>query len=249
LLGLPSTLARPGGPGDAFEINDCSGQRIPVTFRIDCSRVTDPSNLNNCRPFLENTACKVFQAYRIITGVQLEQRCPVLQYTIYPHDQWPHASGGGVSYGCQIDYMEEYSVGSAQRNAFGPYDVHEILHHQQMALPLATGNHPLFTASMLAAIQRIGDTDGYKQRESQMRIESERLAKELNTKKNCRMAQILAEEKLAIADQNTASRFYRDLDRRNELSAEERVSATILSVSGHSPEIKGILAEGGCALQ
>ena len=46
--------------------------------------------------FAANQACKVFPAYRKITGIKLEQRCPTITYTIYDQDNFPHAGGATV---------------------------------------------------------------------------------------------------------------------------------------------------------
>jgi hypothetical protein len=61
---------------------------------VDCSHVHDPTAHAQCKPFIENQACKVFPAYRRITGINLEKECPEITYTLYDKDQWPHPQGG-----------------------------------------------------------------------------------------------------------------------------------------------------------
>jgi hypothetical protein len=77
-------------------ITACPSQTtIPVKFVVDCSHVKDAATRQLCSPFIANQACKVFPAYRKITGIRLEQRCPTITYTIYDKDNFPHAGGAG----------------------------------------------------------------------------------------------------------------------------------------------------------
>jgi hypothetical protein len=71
---LASSLAAPAAVAQVSTVvMDCPGQpKLPVTFEIDCSHVADPAARNLCKPFIENQACKIFPAYREITGIKLE---------------------------------------------------------------------------------------------------------------------------------------------------------------------------------
>jgi hypothetical protein len=144
---------------DYVTAGSCPGQEpTPVTFKIDCSKLKDPAAKALCKPFIENQACKLFPAYRKITGIKLEDRCRMINYTIYDRDNWPHSGAGGMSFNCQIDYMAQYAFQNRPK-ALGPYDEHEILHHYRMShkvLDRLTAAHPLFESSMLEAEREIG---------------------------------------------------------------------------------------------
>src|SRR5580704_4175145 len=83
---LAAAALAAGSPVRADEpivVTSCPGEeRIAVTFKVDCSHVRDPAARAQCRPFIENQACKVFPAYRRITGINLEKPCPEIVYTI-----------------------------------------------------------------------------------------------------------------------------------------------------------------------
>ena len=70
---LASSLAAPAALAQAPTVAaNCPGQpKLPLTFEIDCSHVADPAARNLCKAFIENQACKIFPAYREITGIKL----------------------------------------------------------------------------------------------------------------------------------------------------------------------------------
>lgn len=84
---------------DMTTITACPSQpTIPVKSTVDCTHVKDAATLQPCGAFTANQACKVFPAYRNITGIKAEERCPMIPYTIYDKDKFPHAGAGGLSY-------------------------------------------------------------------------------------------------------------------------------------------------------
>ena len=97
---------------DVVAVSSCPDRlALPVTFVVDCSHVADLATKQLCRPFAENQACKVFWAYRNITGIHLEEKCPTFKYTIYDRDKSPHKEGeGGLALHCGADYMADYSL-------------------------------------------------------------------------------------------------------------------------------------------
>lgn len=118
---------------DVVTVSSCPKQpTLPVTFQVDCSNVADPSTRKLCQPFAENQACKVFWAYRNITGVRMEEYCSTYKYMIYDKEKFPHEGAGGKSQICGANYMADYSV--LPKTPIGPYDVHEILHGYQSKL-------------------------------------------------------------------------------------------------------------------
>jgi hypothetical protein len=112
---------------EQITISSCPGQsKLPVTFEIDCFHVKDAATRELCHPFIENQACKVFPAYRKITGINLEQTCKSIKFTIYDEDNWPHPKGeGGLALHCAVDYLAKYSLQSHPGSKIGPYDVHD----------------------------------------------------------------------------------------------------------------------------
>jgi hypothetical protein len=157
VAGLPA----PSVAQDQFTVASCPKfAKLPISFSIDCSHVSDPEQKKLCRPFIENVACKVFPAYREITELKLETHCASIKYTIYDKNTFPHHGGeGGLSLRCAVDYVADYSIG--YRSKLGPYDVHEILHQYQAMLGALPDAHVLFGSSMAEAIRLIGDDDTY----------------------------------------------------------------------------------------
>ncbi len=167
LAGALAAAALVAGPpvraDEPIVVTSCpGGERIAVTFKVDCSHVRDPAARAQCRPFIENQACKVFPAYRRITGINLEKPCPEIVYTIYDKDQWPHPPGGegGQAGRCSAELLSQFSV--LIESSIGPYDVHELLHLYQSQIGSVPYSHILFGASQLEARREIGDHNGYE---------------------------------------------------------------------------------------
>jgi hypothetical protein len=242
---------------DSFTVADCPGQggaseTLPVRFSIDCSHIADSQKNRFCRPFIENVACKVFKAYRKITGIKLESRCPRLTYTIYENQgDWPHkgSGAGGLSYKCQVDYMARYSI--LRRSELGPYDVHEILHHYHFSLPALPNQHSLFEPAMLEAMREIGDQRGYNQALEWAKARlTHVLGKEQKTDSpssevSCYAAQTAMETSLYVEQSQNVYRFYRELDRR-PMDAKVRLGKLLFEVSGRKAEVAGFLSSHGC---
>lgn len=175
-------LPAPRSPGalrlQSRRARDRTGRRSPFPSALASIALGSrtPQKRQLCRPVIENVACKVLLAYRKITGIKLEARCPALTYTIYQDaGDWPHKDIGacGFSYKCQVDYMAQYSI--LWRSDLGPYDVHEILHHYHFGLPPLPNQHSLFGPAMLEARREIGDERGYGQAMARARAEVTRV--------------------------------------------------------------------------
>lgn len=242
---------------DKSTVSSCPGQpKLPVTFQIDCSHLHDVATRQLCRPFIENQACKVFPAYRKITGIKLEETCPSIKFNIYEDDNWPHPKGeGGLALHCAVDYLEKYSVTFRKDWAQGPYDVHELLHEYQMALGALPSMHPLFGSSMAEAMREIGDAEEYQLRIKQMRSESQRLHDELangkykSDPKECSIAQTQVEESLYLENPRLVSMFYLKLPAANGNSQAERdarFNRMFYVVSSAKPDVKKFLTDHGC---
>ena len=197
-------------------VSSCPGRpTIPVTFQVDCSNVADPATRKLCQPFAENQACKVFWAYRNITGIRLEESCSTYRYMIYDRDKFPHHEGeGGKSQKCGANYMADYSV--LPKTSIGPYDVHEILHGYQRELGALPYQHILFAPSMVEARREIGDDEGYKRALS--RLETEMKSNDANLQKGtisadkqCLTAEFYIEASLYLKDPKNLERIYRKL--------------------------------------
>jgi hypothetical protein len=237
-----SLLSAGAGATDVTTVSSCPQQaRIPVTFTIDCSHLKNAANKALCRPFIENVACKVFPAYRKITGLTLETRCPLMLYTIYEETaDWPHKGtpSGGMSYKCRVDYMARYSI--LYRSVIGPYDVHEILHHYHFALPPLPNQHSLFEPAMLEARRDIGDIPGFENF-----LAHAKASLNQGFGNNCYVAQSLTEKSLYIEDQKNVYRFYRELDGL-PMDPNQRLNRLLLKVAGQKASVRKFLTDHGC---
>jgi hypothetical protein len=243
---------------DQTTVSSCPGQgKLPVSFQIDCTHLKDAATKQLCRPFIENQACKVFPAYRKITGIKLEESCASIKFNIYEDDTWPHPKGeaGGLAGHCSVDYLARYSVKFRADSKMGPYDVHELLHEYQLALGPLPSMHPLFASSMAEAMREIGDSEQYQLRLKQMKSESQRLHDELasgkykSDPKECSLAQTQVEESLYLENSKLASIFYLKLAPAKGASQAERdarFNRMFYVVSGPKPEVKQFLMDHGC---
>ena len=255
VAGAASMMAR---AADVVTITACPSQAtIPVTFVVDCSHVKDAATRQLCAPFATNQACKVFPAYRKITGIRLEQRCSTITYTLYDKNNFPHGGGaGGMSYDCRIDYMAQYALQQSRHSQLGPYDVHEILHHYQMTsneLAGMTAVHTLFETSMLEAEREVSDAVSYDSSRAALKAELPQLRERLKDgkvrpKDRCRLARTVIEGELYLQDSKNVYRFYGKLasvSPRNSTEREARFNAMLNDVAGGNP--KEFLTTHGCA--
>jgi hypothetical protein len=256
VLGISSLM--PLAAQDVTSVSSCPGQeKLPVIFQIDCSHIKDGASRQLCRPFIENQACKVFPAYRRITGIKLEDTCQAIKFMIYDEDSWPHPQGeaGGMALHCSVDYLAKYSVKVGFNPKMGPYDVHEILHEYQMALGPLPSMHPLFSSSMAEATRAIGDETRYERLVTEMRSEAKRLHDELESGKykgnprECELAQVTVEENLYLENPKVVSTFYLKLPPAKGNSQPERnarFSRMLYVVSSDNREVKKLLTDHGC---
>jgi len=207
----------PASAQNVVTVSSCPNRpALPVTFEVDCSHVADPATRLLCRPFAENQACKVFWAYRNITGMRLEEECPTVKYTIYGKDKFPHREGeGGVALHCAADYMADYSL--LTKSEIGPYDVHEILHIYQDRLGALPYQHILFGPSMAEARREIGDKYGYELAMSRLKTEMQgtETAFQKGTipaDKQCLSAELYIESSLYLRNPRNVEQFYRKLE-------------------------------------
>jgi hypothetical protein len=238
---------------DNITVSSCPGQpNLPVSLEIDCSHLTDPAAKQLCRPFIENQACKVFPAYRKITGINLEQTCKSIKFTIYEDANWPHPKGeGGLALNCTVDYLAKYSIQGHPKSKIGPYDVHELLHEYHLALGALPDVHILFSASMAEAMKEIGETDDYERAIQNMRKEAPSLAQELSEGKvaapsQCTIAQTQVEERLYLADGRSVYAYYRKLTPSKNPRQEDsqaRFNRMFYLVSGPKPEVRTYLTK------
>jgi hypothetical protein len=242
---------------DEASVSSCPGQtKIPVNFQIDCSHVKDAASKQLCRPFIQNQACKVFPAYRKITGINLERTCKSIKFTIYEDDNWPHPKGeGGLALNCAVDYLAKYSLQAHPQSKMGPYDVHELLHEYQIALGALPDAHVLFSSSMAEALREIGETDEYERSIKNMKEEAPRLEQELRDgkitgPKQCTVAETQVEESLYIENSRSVYAFYRKLavsKNPSQADRQARFDRMFYLVSGPKPEVKKFLLDHGCS--
>ena len=241
---------------DLITVSSCPGQpKIPVTFQIDCSHLSDAASKDLCRPFIQNQACKVFPAYRKITGINLEDSCKSIKFTIYEESNWPHPKGeGGLALQCGVDFLSKYSLAARPTSTIGPYDVHELLHEYQIALGALPDAHVLFSSSMAEALREIGEMDEYQRSLKNMKAEAPRLEDELRNgkipeAKRCTVAETQVEETLYLENSRSVYAFYRKLVRNrvaNQEDRERRFNRMFYLVSGPNPEVKKFLIDNGC---
>jgi hypothetical protein len=211
---------------DIVTVSECPGKPLPVTFQVDCSHVADPAMKQQCKPFAENQACKAFFAYRTITGISLEQSCPVFRYVIYDADKWPHPKGeGGLAGRCGADYISDDSIGI--KSQIGPYDVHEILHVYQADLGAIPYEHILFAPSMAEARRMVGDNKGYWDAMTQLKEEMARTSVTLEKgsmapDKQCLSAELSTEANLYLKNPANLGQMYRKLERSRLKDMDDR---------------------------
>jgi hypothetical protein len=249
-------LASPAAQ-DEITVSSCPGQpTIPVPLQIDCSHVKDAATKQQCRPFIQNQACKVFPAYRKITGINLEDTCKSIKFTIYDEDNWPHPQGeGGLALNCAVDYLAKYSLQGHPNSKMGPYDVHELLHEYQIALGAIPSPHVLFTSSMAEAMREIGEADDYERAIKNMKEEAPRLEQALREgkitgPKECTLAESQVEESIYLENSRSVYAFYRKVAvSRNpdQADREARFNRMLYLVSGPKPEVRKFLLDHGCS--
>jgi len=246
--------ASPVRADEPIVVSSCPGQeRIPVTFRVDCSHVHDAAARAQCKSFIENQACKVFPAYRHITGINLEKECPEIAYTIYDKSEWPHPQGGegGQAGRCSAELLSQFSVLS--KSQVRPYDVHELLHLYQSQIGALPYSHILFGASQLEARREIGDRNGYEAGFARLKKETfdpdleQRFAK-MAPDQRCPMAEVQEEARLYISNPRVVYDYYRDLEvgwLKDQADREARFNRMFEKVS--QGRAKKFLLDHGCA--
>jgi hypothetical protein len=201
---------------DTVTVSDCPGKLLPVQFEVDCSHVADSALKQECPTFARNQACRVFFAYRDITGINLEQSCPVFKYEIYDENQWPHPKGeGGLAGHCGADILSDVAL--KIDSPIGTYDVHEILHVYQAELGAIPQAHILFGPSMAEARKRIGDNKGYWNAMTQMKQELARNKAALDKQPGvsdsaCIAAEVYTENNIYVSNPAAVMAFYRKLE-------------------------------------
>jgi hypothetical protein len=243
---------------DDIKVTSCLTEATPpLPFEVDCSNVKDPAAKQLCQPFAVNQACKVFPAYRQITGINLEKTCRSLKYSIYDRQTWPYQGedAGGMSLGCAIAYLSEYAINLRFLPKIGPYDTHEILHEYQTDLGALPYAHILFTASQAEAMHLIGDNEAYGRAVARMRQETGTFEARFKgftptplVADKCVLAEILIEETLYLQDPKSVYAFYRKLVRSrvaDQADREARFNRMFDTVS--NGQSKQFLLDHGCA--
>lgn len=248
------TAGSPPRAEEPIVVTSCPGEaRSPATFKVDCSHVHDPAARAQCKPFIENQACKVFPAYRRITGINLEKPCPEIVYTIFDKDQWPHPPGGegGHAGHCSADLLSDFSV--LIESPIGPYDVHELLHIYQSQIGSVPYSHILFGASQLEARREIGDHNGYEAGFARLKKDVfdpnlEQQFARMAPDSRCPMAEVNEEGRLYISNQKIVYAYYRELEigwQKDQAAREARFNRMFDKVS--DGRAKQFLLGHGCA--
>jgi hypothetical protein len=239
---------------EVITVTGCPGARATaVTFRVDCSHVREGAARAQCKSFIENQACKVFPAYRDITGIELERACPVITYTLYDKDQWPHKGGdaGGFAGHCSAELMSDYSV--LLKSSIGPYDTHELLHVYQQQLGALPAQHILFGSSQLEARRLVGDKTGYLTGLARLKQEAldprfEEQFGRLKPEQRCPVAQETVEERLYVSNPKAVYAYYRKLKvgwLKDQADREARFNRMFDQVSEGT--VRQFLLDHGCA--
>jgi hypothetical protein len=239
---------------DVVTISSCPGSgKTQVTLEVDCTNVADATAKAKCRPFAENQACKVFPAYRTITGIHLEDICPVIKYAIYDKDKWPYqdSKDGGRAGRCGAQILTDFSLFNTSPEV-GPIDVHELLHVYQSDLGAIPYQHILFGPSMTEARHMIGDNTGYATEFVAMKKEFNRNKVAYETGKatgdnQCLQAELYEETLLYMKDRNNVEQFYSKLQRsglKDMADRTARFNRMYDAVSGG--EAKPFLLAHGC---
>lgn len=239
---------------DLVKVSSCPASgKLQVPFQVDCTNVADAAAKAKCRPFAENQACKVFPAYRAITGIHMEDICPVITYAIYDKDKWPYqdSKDGGRSDKCGAQILTDFSLFNTSPEV-GPIDVHELLHVYHSALGAIPYQHILFGPSMTEARHRIGDNTGYATEFVNMKKDFNRNKVAYETGKvtgdnQCLQAELYEETILYMKDHNNVELFYSRLERsmlKDMADRTARFNRMYDAVSGG--EAKPFLLAHGC---
>ena len=251
---VAAVLSAPIRAQDLVTVADCPGSDPPqVTFQVDCSQVADPATKALCRPFAQNQACKVFPAYRKITGIHMEDSCPVFKYTIYDRDKWPYpdSKDGGLAGRCGAQILTDFSLLNTSPQ-IGPIDVHEILHVYQSALGALPYQHILFAPSMTEARHLIGDSKGYATEFVQMKQDFNRAKADFEVGRTkgdneCLQAELYEENLLYLKDHNNVEQFYLKLEPgRNKDMADRQARFNRMYDAVSGGEAKPFLLSHGC---
>jgi hypothetical protein len=257
VLALVAAVAAPTtGRAADDTVSSCPGQpEIPVTFSVDCSHVSAAADKAACHAFIENQACKVSPAYRKITGINLEDQCRNVTYTLYDKAEWPDKVGdaGGHALHCSAQLMVEYSL--RIKSPIGPYDVHELLHIYQDALGALPIAHILFGASQLEAQREIGDGSQYtflfahmKHEALDVDLDAQYAQGRVKAEQRCGLAEENYSERLYISNPQTIYESYRKLERgrlRDQADKEARFNRMLDAVSGG--RARAFLTQHGCS--
>jgi len=236
-------------------VSSCPGEpKIPVALSADCSHVGDAETRGLCRAFAENQACKVFPAYRKITGIHLEEKCPSLRYRIYDPENWPgpKKGEGGMAGKCEILLLARYSL--KVHSKIGPYDLHEMLHEYQWVVGPFPQEHAFFGTTQTEAAREIGDPEGTSDFLAKLKhlVEETKSALEKHPAswdKSCTTAETYIESTMYLEDSSNLYAYYRKLGpvpaRRTRADLEARVNRMLTTVSGG--KAKQFLLQHGCA--
>lgn len=239
-----------------LEAASCPGrEKSPVMFRIDCSHVRDAAARAQCLPFITNQSCRVFPAYRKITGINLEGACPTITYTIYDKAEWPYPGGdaGGYAAKCSAKLMSEFSV--LRKTALGPLDTHELLHVYQSELGALPSSHILFGSTQLEALREMGDRYGYESGFARLKgetlgpsFEQYFASDRMKPEGRCAAAQTNLEARLYIGNPKAVYDFWRQLERaslKQQADREARFNRMFERVGG--PSARAFLVAHGCS--
>jgi hypothetical protein len=250
-----SLALSPAWAQDRVAVTSCPGQpKMPVSFTADCSHVMDAETRGLCRAFIENQACKVFPAYRKITGIHLEEKCPSIQYNIYERENWPgpKKGEGGLAGRCEIMLMTEHSL--KVRSKIGPYDLHELLHEYQWVVGPFPQEHAFFASTQAEAAKEIEDPIGRTDFEAKLKHEVGETKSQLADlkalgDKACVTAETYIENTLYLEDASNIYAFYRKLGpvpaRKTHPELEARVNRMLTEVS--NGKARPFLIQHGCA--
>lgn len=245
----------PASSQDHVTISNCSGQsKIPVVFQVDCTHSKDSAARQLCGQFAENEACKVSPAYRKITNINLEDRCPTMRYNLFEKDNWPFSNSGdagGLAGKCEVSLLSDYSV--KVKSEVGPYDLHELLHEYQAVIGPFINEHPMFDPAQAEAARLIGDPVGTAAYMNRIRhaIEQAKMLLPSTSQpadKECGFAESFIENSLYLQDSRNVYAFYRKLGpvpaskTRQEVAARENRMLYTVSYG----KAKDFLLSHGC---
>lgn len=240
------------GCGDrvTYTVTECpndSASSIPldVPFEIDCSDFSNRSE--QCKTYLDNTACHIYPAFKKITQLSLKSNCSRVWYGISSESRWHHSVAGYSDIpDCKEYWVDTHSI-LAPAMGGSDFDSHELLHQLQSLIFYSyTILHPLFITTVVEA-QRLGDPEGYPGALQSINLYyQEGMFIHPEKVQDCTEAQKIIEMGLYLQDKENIYKSYDLILKKHQSFTESLLSSVLFMVSGKDHSVQKYLLDHNC---